>query len=285
MEKKKFKFRAFTALIMLWSLIIETVSGVVLYIVPPGRIAHWTNWELWSLNKEGWEAIHTIFGYLFLIFACIHIYYNWKSILNYVRKKIKAGLRMKIELVTSLLLIVIFFIGTAISIPPFSSIMNLSEKLKNSWEDSQRKPFMPHAELFSFDVFLREIGVSKDAAFEILKAKGIKIKDQNLTIKEIARDNKIAPVEIYNILIKGLPLEEKEKTERIQGLNRTSSGQGYGWKTIEDIAKDVGIPVERAVEILRSKGISVRKGDMLKTIAGKYGKRPVEIVELIKEGR
>jgi len=89
MEKKKFKFRAFTALIMLWSLIIETVSGVVLYIVPPGRIAHWTNWELWSLNKEGWEAIHTIFGYLFLIFACIHIYYNWKSILNYVRKRLK----------------------------------------------------------------------------------------------------------------------------------------------------------------------------------------------------
>jgi len=192
---------------------------------------------------------------------------------------------MRIELITSLLLIVIFFIGTAMNIPPFSSIMNLSEKFKNSWEESQKKPFIAHAELFSFDVFLREIGISKEAAFEILKEKGIEIKDQNLTIKEIAKDNKIAPVEIYNILIKGLSPEEKEEAKRIQGLNRTSSGQGYGWKTIEDIAKDVGIPVEKAVEILRSKGISVRKGDMLKTVAGKYSRRPVEIVELIKEGR
>jgi len=285
MEKKKFRFRAFTALIMLWSLIVETISGVVLYIVPPGRIAHWTNWRLWGFDKEGWEAIHAIFGYLFLVFACIHIYYNWKAILNYIRKKMEAGLRMKIELITSLVLVLIVFIGTAISIPPFSSIMDLSEKLKNSWEDSKRKPFMPHAELFSFDVFLREIGVSKDDAFEIMSAKGIKIKDQNLTIKEIARDNKIAPVEIYDILIKGLKPEERQKAERIQGLNRTSSGQGYGWKTVEDIAKDLGIHVEKAVEILRSKGISVKKGDTLKTVADRYDKRPVEIVELIKEGR
>ncbi len=49
-KKKQFKIRAFTAMMMLLSFVLETISGIVLYIVPPGRVANWTNWKIWGLT-------------------------------------------------------------------------------------------------------------------------------------------------------------------------------------------------------------------------------------------
>ncbi|MBE0460642.1 MAG: DUF4405 domain-containing protein, partial [Candidatus Aminicenantes bacterium] len=63
------KFRAFISLSILWSFLVEAISGIVLYITPVGRVANWTNWKFLGLTKQNWEAIHTIFGYVFLLFA------------------------------------------------------------------------------------------------------------------------------------------------------------------------------------------------------------------------
>ena len=52
MALKKFNFRALTSLTLLWMFLALLVSGVVLYIAPPGRIAHWTDWALLGLTKE-----------------------------------------------------------------------------------------------------------------------------------------------------------------------------------------------------------------------------------------
>jgi len=128
--KKRFNFRSFTALVIFWSFIMETISGVVLYIVPPGRVANWTNWKLLGLTKDAWGAVHTIFGLVFLIFALIHIYKNWKPLLNYMKTKIKAGLKARQELAVSLLLTLVVGVATVAGVPPFSSIMDWGEKIK-----------------------------------------------------------------------------------------------------------------------------------------------------------
>ena len=77
-RKKKFSWRGWTTFVVTISFIVDIISGVVLYIAPPGRIAHWTNWTVWGFDKEEWGAIHTIFGYVLLIIVGIHLYYNWK---------------------------------------------------------------------------------------------------------------------------------------------------------------------------------------------------------------
>ena len=110
MAVKKFQFRAFRVLIMLWSLIVETISGVILYILPPGRTASWVNWKLFGFSKGQWEAIHTIFGYVFLIFACMHIVFQWRNITAYIRNKVKTGLKIRVEMITSLLVVLLVFI-------------------------------------------------------------------------------------------------------------------------------------------------------------------------------
>ena len=281
MEKRKFRFRAFTALMILWSFILETVSGVVLYIVPPGRIAHWTNWKLWGYTKDQWAAMHTIFGYVFLIFAVLHIYYNWKPILNYIRSKIKAGLRMRMELTISLVITILVFIATVISLPPFSTIMDIGENFKNSWEESKNEPFVPHAELMLFDEFVKRIGIPEEQAIQILKDVGITVKDRKTVINDIAEENDIAPSEIHDLLIKSLSKEKKDKLAK--SSEHQTIGSRFGMKSLEQIAAELEMSVEDAVKILESSGITAKKDDQIKTIAEENGKRPYEIVNLLKD--
>lgn len=278
---EKFKFRAFTALMMFWSFILETVSGVILYIVPPGRVANWTDWKLWGLTKHQWAATHTILGYVFLVFALLHIYYNWKAITNYLKRKVKTATKMRVEFSASFLLTVLFTCATLLSIPPFGSIMDFGEKIKNSWEDNQNQPFAPHSELLSFDKFLEEIDISNETALEIFKLNGIKIKDQNMLIKDIAAENKISPAKLYSILESALPSEDTEKVRKITS-EKSFSGRGYGWKTIEDIAHEINIPANHVLNILRSKGIDAKKEDVIRNIATKYDKKVIEIVEMLR---
>jgi len=270
MKKNKFKFRAFTALIVLWSFIVENITGIVLYIVPPGRIAHWTNWKLLGFTKEQWASLHTIFGYIFLIFAVIHIYYNWKPILNYIKKKVKAGLRMRMELTVSLAITILVFVATAISLPPFSTVMDFGTKMKNSWEESRQEPFVPHAEEMSLEEFIEQIEISQDEAFELLKNKGIKVQNASSLIKDIAKDNNTSPVAIYDIL-------EKEPPKKKQ------SGRGYGWKTLENVAQELNIPLQDIMKFLQSKGIDAQKDEGIRDIAEKTGMTPYELVEMIQK--
>ncbi len=280
MEKRKFRFRAFTALMMLWSFVLESVSGVVLYIVPPGRIAHWTNWKLWGYTKDQWGAMHTIFGYVFLIFAGLHIYYNWKPIINYVRSKLKAGLRMRKELVVSLLITVLVFIATVISLPPFSTIMGIGENFKNSWEESKDEPFVPHAELMRFDEFVKTLGILEEQALKTLEASGITVKDTTIPIKEIAEENGVAPLEIHDLLVQSLSKEEKDN---LSGAAESQSRGGFGAKTLEQVAAELKISAEDAVNILESRKIAAKKDELIRTIATNNGKRPFEIVNILRE--
>ena len=267
---------------MFWSFILETVSGVILYIVPPGRVANWTNWKLWGLTKHQWAATHTILGYVFLIFALFHIYLNWKAIKNYLKRKVKAVPKIRKEFTVSLLLTVLFTVATLLSIPPFGTIMDFGEKLKNSWENNQNQPFAPHAELLTFNKFLEEIDISTEKAFKILKDNGIMIKDQNMLIKDIAEHNKISPAKFYSILESALSTEDTEKVRKITS-KKSFSGRGYGWKTIEDIAHELNIPINYFLNILKSKGIDAKKEDVIRNIATKYNKKAVEIVEMLRK--
>ena len=283
MTKKIFRFRAFTALMMLWSFILESVTGIVLYIVPPGRVANWTNWKLWGFTKHQWAAMHTIFGYVFLVFAVIHIYFNWKPIINYMKRKLKAGLRMRIELAASFLVSFLVLIATVIGIPPFSSIMDLGESFKNSWEDSQRQPFVPHAELLSFRQFIRDIGISEVKAVEILGENGILIQDKEKLIQDIARSNGISPADIYSMLKNSLSEEERHKVDQVTSGARSFTGRGYGWKTVENLAQEMNVPLDQILEKLKSKGIDAEKDEVLRNLAERHGMKAVDLVNLIQE--
>jgi len=184
--------RKFVSLNLFFILILLILTGIVLYIMPPGRIAYWTRWTFLGLDKEAWDNLHITFGFLFIIFGLWHVYLNWNLLWRYLQST---------NLIIFTTLFNLFFIVASIkNWPPVNWIVNLEEKIKNSWKVSKFKAPYPHAELLPLDHFAIRLGLSPQEAVNILERNGIKVDSPNETLKEISKRNNIPPYKIYELL-------------------------------------------------------------------------------------
>ena len=62
MRKNKQSTRAVIAFLVTWSFAVLTVTGLMLYVIPQGRVAYWIQWSLLGLGKEGWRDVLILFG-------------------------------------------------------------------------------------------------------------------------------------------------------------------------------------------------------------------------------
>jgi hypothetical protein len=137
---RSWKWRSLVSFHLLFAAIALLISGVALFVSPPGRFAHSTGWQLLGFDKGQWEAIHTMSGYVGALFAVFHLILNWKALRNYLRDRTRHAYRLKPEFVVALLLTVIVWIGSAYPIPPFSTVMDWGENIKESWEQQTVLP-------------------------------------------------------------------------------------------------------------------------------------------------
>ena len=272
-EKKNFSWRGWTTFVVTISFIVDTLSGIILYIAPPGRIANWTNWRIWGLDKEDWGAIHTIFGYVLLIIVALHLYYNWKIFLNFIWNKIKKAINLRWEMLFAIVVSLFIFLGTLWNIPPFSSTMELGDYFKTIWEESKVETPITHGEILSLEEFAKKVQVPADEIVTTLKSKGYKVISLEQTLGEIAEQNNTSPDKLY----------EAMKSEGVKPIEpKTLEGSGLGKKTLEKICSEQGISLDDTLSRLRQKGIDAKPGDRLKDLAGKLGMSPMDVLALIQ---
>ena len=133
-KKKRFHWRGMTTFLLVLGLLVETVSGIIIFITPLGRFARWNNWTLLGLDKWEWAAIHSIFAILLLTIIYAHLYFNWRVIVHFVWSRLRNAVNLKWELAVSLAITILLFTGTILNIPPFSSVMDWGRDAKLSWE-------------------------------------------------------------------------------------------------------------------------------------------------------
>ena len=85
---KSFNRRAFVSVLVAFSFILMTITGLVLFIAPACRIARDTSWTVFGFDKDQWIATHVWFSTAFVIASAFHIYLNWKALINYFKSKI-----------------------------------------------------------------------------------------------------------------------------------------------------------------------------------------------------
>ena len=196
----KWHNRSFVSFLLVWSFIIVSISGLILYITPYGRVAYWVNWRFLSLTKDGWTAVHTIVGYLFIVASAIHLIYNFRVLMSYLKRKAQAEKHHLPELLISLFFIVIVTVATIGNVPPFSTIMNLGESLKESWAVSGYNPPIPHAELMTIHEFSKNMGLPVESVTNALSNHGFQILNTDETLKSIAERYNASPADIYKII-------------------------------------------------------------------------------------
>jgi len=269
-EKSKFSWKAFISIGLTYSFVIIFFTGIVLYLAPAGRVSNWVSWKLLGISKESWQSIHTIFSFLFAILSIFHLFtINWKTFWNYLKSRTASGLNKKREFYISTVLTVLIFSGVMFSIPPFSSVMDFGSYLKESWEDTETAPPVPHAELLTLNQLAEQLdSISVESMVNKLEANKIKFDGPNQTLSDIGLKNSMPPIDIYNLITKKGPVGK--------------AGSGIGRKSLEQFVNENNLDIDQVLKILNDKGIKAQKDKTLKDIAEENDMAPKDIFDLIK---
>lgn len=283
MIKNKQSTRAFTAFLVTWAFVVLTLTGVVLYIVPQGRVAYWIHWSLLGLGKDAWGDIHILFGSVFIVTGALHLYFNWKPFKQYLAARVRDQLEVKRELVTSLALALLLIAGAIANVPPVSWVFELNEYAKESWasEPGHEPPF-GHAEEVALPALARRAEFDLPNALSAMRTAGIRIDDPRANLERIARNNDTTPAALYALIpslsqavdINGGSIEPLEVEERL-------AGTGMGGKTLQSFAQSQGLDLDTARQRLAAIGIEADAGDKLKAIAEEADLRPIEVAKVL----
>jgi hypothetical protein len=160
----KFQTKGFTTILLAAAFVVMSLSGIILYLAPRGRVANWAGWMMLGLEKQDWRGVHINLSLLFLIVAGLHLYLNWPLFLAYIKKKGSLALNLKLETLMALLLAVVVLAGTILHIPPFSTIVDFSSQIKDYWERQASESPTPQTEELSVNQAVRIGGVDKPFA-------------------------------------------------------------------------------------------------------------------------
>ena len=260
--------RKITSLTMMLVMLIMTYTGIILFITPPGRIANWANWELLGLSKNQYGEIHSVFMVLFIVTTLIHVYYNWKPLINYMKNKAKELIVFTKDMIVSLILVLVFLFGTVYEVVPFSTFLNFGDSIKNSWEKEYGTAPYSHAELSSLSKFTKKMGYDLNKSKEILEINNIKF-EVTQSLSQIGKENNLSPQFIYKLLSKHFEKVGEKK------VNLT----GLGKKKISEVAETLGLSNDEFILKLKTLGIEAEEDMKFKKVLEKFDKSPMDIIE------
>jgi hypothetical protein len=289
--KKRFKWRSFISVLTALSFIGMAFTGVILFVVPPGRVANWTGWTLLGLTKHEWIGLHDWFSIIFVVASIIHLYLNWKPFVSYFKSKATKAFALRGEWAAALVVCVFVFVGTLGDIRPFSSLLAWNESIKHSWESPQQRAPIPHAELMSLDELAKQVqGVSLETMLGNLKAEGIEVESTDIVLGELAEAYNMTPIRLYNIALgqagpgrgQGGGGQCAENEEGGGGHGGGGPGRGFGKMTLKQYCEQMGLDLNTAVEKLQDAGIKADPDMTIRGIADSVSRHPSEIRDIIE---
>jgi hypothetical protein len=250
-------------------------------------VADWAIWRVMGLTKGHWSDQHVIVGILFLLAVFLHIYYNWKAIVFYLKNKAKQIKIFTRELNIALIVTIVCIVGAYHPVPPFSWILDFSESVKNAAEAEYGSRPFGGAEISSLKSFASRTGLDLDRAMTELKKAGISFENESQTLNEIAESNRTSPQQIYTIMKRAGGPEKSEKSEATGGTVHPDSAPseasaGLGKLTLAQVIEKFNLDEEAVFKKLAEKGISAKPDDKMKTVAENSGVSPTELYQFIQ---
>ena len=267
---RTFNKKAFVSFSIAFAFVVLGISGLVLFVAPPGRVANWSIWTLGALSKAQWQAVHTIFSFGFLVAASFHLFFNWKVLVAYLTSKLEQGIRLKREFAAATAIFVLLLSATIAGLPPFSTVMDAGDDIKNAWAVPSTEPPLPHAEELTVEKLAETVKLPVEKARENLTNRGVTVTSPDMTIQQIATANALTPQQVF---------------QRMQSADAkpqvAMGGGGWGRKTVDDICRQYLVPVDTGLERLRGAGFTAEPTTTLKDLALGAGKTPVDIAKVI----
>jgi uncharacterized membrane protein YgcG len=296
-SKPKFTMRALTSVLVAASFLIVLLSGVVLFLAPPGRVANWSDWRMLRLSKHDWGGLHIWFAVIFVLAAGFHIFFNWRPLLNYFKDRLSRRVSLRREWAVALALCAAVFAGTQAGLPPFSTLLEFNERVRRSWENEGAAAPIPHAELLTLKELAEKASLPYETAVERLEARGFKGTGPDVVVAALAESNLVAPQRIYEIIQgtrgRGRGGEhgvtrsgEKSGSTAEKGGHGAyggGGGGGAGRRTLAEYCASRGLDLQAVSARLQAGGIKFAPDRSLRDIALDNGlDRPYGIIDIIE---
>jgi hypothetical protein len=281
-------FRKIVSLTTMLSFFVMCYTGLILIIVPEGRVAYWSSWRLLGFSKSQYGDLHTATSLLFIVVSILHIYLNWKVIAQYLKNKAKKFVLFTTNFIVALIITAAVFMGAYYKVPPFSNLFEWQSKVHLYWSDKYGEPPFGHAELVGLRSFSKKMGLDIEKVKEILDKNGIKYSSESETLLQIAKKNSKTPKDIY-LLIKDAKLEKntdkmEPNTSKVKE-NLPQEGSGLGKMNVLRVIEKYGLDKDSAFANLKKLRIKFDEKSTMKDMAAQIGVTPVELLKIIKEGQ
>ncbi len=264
------KYQRFVSLTAMLSFIVLAVSSGVLYFIPDRKVTSWTNWSFLGLDKQQWDNLHINIGILFLVMIFWHIYYNWKPIKNYLKKKKELKIFTK-EFNVALIVTALFTVGTITMTLPFSFLVNIGNGIKAKNALSVGNPPFGYAEYATLEDFCLITSIDIDKAKERLKRKGIVVNSLKDTLKVISAKNNITPKDIFAII--------KDKTTKVELPSELPIGIAH--KSLIELANEYNIDLDKLMKHLKYYNIKATLDSSFKKIAKQNNLHPAQLYNIL----
>jgi hypothetical protein len=213
---------------------------------------------------------------LFILVVVLHLFFNWKVLLGYLRLRRVPGLRLKRELAAATLLGALLVLGTLAGAPPLSIIVELREDLKNYWERTSTPAPLPHAEELHLGELARQLDLPVEDVVTVLEEEGFTEAKPTRSVAAIAEANEVAPTDLYQTL--------GSRTAFARSLEgRRGTGQGMGRMNLGEFCSSQNMSLDRLIAILKMRGVVANASTSLRQIASSLDMRPGQMARWLAE--
>ncbi len=292
------KIRRVISLTLILSFVFLALSGIMLFVSPQGRVAHWAGWTLFGLTKDQYSAIHTNFMVLFLTVGIWHIVLNWRPITGYLKNRSKKIRLLTPESALALGLSLVFLVGPLTGLFPFQQFLDAGEDVKAFWESAQGAPPWGHAEENSLQRFCRGmedyqrlehqelVSIDCQKALEALRAEGLTVEGLDQSLLDIAEANGTTPQALAStIMAVARPITAEEAaaalTSTDDGLPFQKPYSGLGRMTLREYAAEYGYDLDGILGLLTDAGLNLNPDERLREEAARLDMDPEGVIAVL----
>jgi hypothetical protein len=203
---------------------------------------------------------------LFIVTTLLHIYYNFKPMVSYMKNTMKKFVFFTKEMIVALGITLLFVTGTLFEVPPFSTFIEFGDGIKDSWAKKSDEPPYGHAEESTLIDFSQKTGYALQDVLRVLNEHNISAKDSQ-TLEAIAKQEEKPAKYIFALIQNALGASRSQN--EISGLGR---------KTFAQVAKEININTEQFLKKLEDMGIKADKKDKFKSTIEKQGFDAREVI-------
>ena len=264
-------------MVLFFSIFFMFLTALVMFIVPPTRVASWADWNFLGLSRQAWEGAHLAMGLLFLAAGVAHLLLHIDELLDHLRDDEGMVVIFTKPFAVGLLLTIGVFAAALAGVPPVGQLVALSGHIKERTVETYGEPPYSLAERSTLADFARRMGLEADKALALLRLRNIKAESADLTLAQIARQNRVAPGGVFEAL--KMVMEPSGGTT--PGLPKDPP-PGLGRRKLSDICEEYGLDMAQALSRLTAAGYKAQPAWTLTETAKANNILPITVYEALR---